>query len=349
MTNYFYLMKGNNGASYIFNTSSWKAIKMSVKFYRALTFKSRIQKQGLMIFLFLIGKMYNRVCKSKNEIQEYLNTTIAKEDIDFNIDEASSVLISPTRDKIIVHHHNRYFHKFAFGESFLKVKHESDIYGLLKNVKSFIVSNFYDLKIEEESNYCSFKLQNAISSELSKSKVTFNLEIILAEFFNKSSHIRTMYFHDYINELLKRYKIINTKNIDLLENYFYNKNINIQIPFGLVHRDFKPWNTLINDEFLIFDFEEAIVNGLPMEDLLNFYVDPVIRYLPTSEVYNYMYSDEQIVKYQNYLTTISCLLDYNLLIVSYLIERILFWTKENDLDTALAYERLLNLSILNEK
>ena len=183
MDNYFYLMKGNSGASYVFNTRSWKAIKLSVKFYRALTFKSRFQKQGLMIFLFLIGKMYNRVCKSKNEIQEYLNTTISKLDIDFNIDEECSVQISPTRDKIIVHHHSRYFHKFAFGESFKKVKHESDIYGLLKNIKSFKVSNFYDLKIAEKSNYCSFKLQNAISSEVSKSKVTFNLEIILADFF----------------------------------------------------------------------------------------------------------------------------------------------------------------------
>lgn len=144
MTNYFYLMNGNNGSSYIFNISSWRAIKISVKFYSTFTFKAKVQKQGLIIFLFLISKIYRKICKSKNEIQEYLNSTISKVDIDFNIDEASSVSISPTRDKIVVHHHNRFFQKFAFGKSFKKVKHESDIYGLLKNTKSFTVSNFYD-------------------------------------------------------------------------------------------------------------------------------------------------------------------------------------------------------------
>jgi hypothetical protein len=346
MTNNLYLMNGSNGASYVFNTNSLNAIKMSLKFYRALTFKSKVKKYGLMIFLFIIGKFYKKICKSKNEIQEYLNT-ITKVYIDFNIDEESSVLISPTRDKIIVHHHNRYFHKFAFERSFKKVKHESDIYALLKNVRSFNVSNLYDLKIEDKSNYCSFKLQNPTLIEVSKSKDKFNLATILAEFFKKSTCNKSINFNDYIKELLENYKTLNTKSINWLETYFDNKSLKGQIPLGLVHRDFKPWNTLTQEQFLIFDFEEAIVNGVPMEDLLNFYIDPIVRYLPVTEVYDFMFSKKQTSKYQNYLNNINCSLDFELLIISYLIERILFWSKENDLDTALAYEQLLNLSVTN--
>tara|TARA_R110000787_G_scaffold272848_5_gene380395 strand:- start:4148 stop:5167 length:1020 start_codon:yes stop_codon:yes gene_type:complete len=339
-------MNSNNGASYIFNTSSWSAVKISVKFYRALTIKSKVQKYVLIIFLFLIGKFYRKICKSKNEIQQYLNT-ISKVNIDFNIDKESSVLVSPTRDKIIVNHHNRYFHKIAFGESFKKVKNETYIYSLLKNLKSFNVSNFYDLKIEDKSNYCSFKLQNPITVVVSKNE--FKLTTILAEFFNKSGHNKTINFNDYIKELLENYKKLTTKKNNSIESYFGNKNLNSQVPLGLVHRDFKPWNTLSQEKLLIFDFEEAVFDGIPMEDLLNFYIDPIIRYLPVIEVYSFMFSKEQTSKYQNYLTNINCALDYELLIFSYLIERVFFWSKENDLDTALAYEQLLNLSITNKK
>ena len=71
-------------------------------------------------FLFVVGKFFPSICKSKDGIKIYLKESI-NSDVDFNLDENSSVLISPTRDKVIVNHHSKYFHKFAFAKSFINL------------------------------------------------------------------------------------------------------------------------------------------------------------------------------------------------------------------------------------
>ena len=92
---------------------------------------------------------------------------------------------------------------------------------------------------------------------------------------------------DYIEGLLKRFHSLNLDAINGLPEYFTkikNEFHTETIPLGLVHRDFKPWNTLLRDTVLIFDFEEAFIAGPPLEDLLNYYIDPIIRYQSAIQV-----------------------------------------------------------------
>ena len=86
MYNCFYVLSGNNNATYIFNTSHWFAIKESLKFYRAYTFKGKLQKSILTYFLFVVGKFFPSICKSKDAITIYLKEHI-KSDVDFDLDE----------------------------------------------------------------------------------------------------------------------------------------------------------------------------------------------------------------------------------------------------------------------
>ena len=114
------------------------------------------------------------------------------------------------------------------------------------------------------------------------------------------------------------------------------------LPLGLVHRDFKPWNILLRDSVLIFDFEEAIIAGPPLEDILNYYIDPVIRYQSAIQVYDFIYSKEKLTEYTTYLKLLNVNVSFEVLLVTYILERIIFWTKEDELDTASRYKDLLS-------
>ena len=52
----------------------------------------------------------------------------------------------------------------------------------------------------------------------------------------------------------------------------------LEISLGMVHGDFKPWNITNLKKPLIYDFEETIVNGLPLFDLFNYYISPTIEH-----------------------------------------------------------------------
>ena len=340
----FYILNGNNSATYIFNTSSWQNIGTSLKFYRAYTLKGKVQKKILQCFLFVVGKFIPSVYRSKEDIKTYLKENIIP-DIDFNLDENSSVLISPTRDKVIVNHHAHYFHKFAFGKSFEKVKNENAIYKSLQNAKEFQVASVMDLKINEQLSSCNFKLVNPPVNTGHKLLEIDNLPEILVEFFNSSPHKKTVKFSDYIEDLLKRFHSLNMEPINNLTSYLakIQKEYDTEtMPLGLVHRDFKPWNILLRDSVLIFDFEEAIISGPPLEDLLNYYIDPVIRYQSSIQVYDFLYSKEKVTEYSSYLKLLNVIVTFEVLLVTYVVERIVFWTKEEELETAMHYKNLLS-------
>jgi len=344
MHNCFYVLSGNNGATYIFNTKSWAAIKESLKFYRAYTLKGKIQKSILTFFLFVVGKFFPPICKSKDAIKLYLKENI-NPDIDFNLDENSSVLISSTRDKVIVNHHGQYFHKFAFGKSFENVKNEGAIYKLLQNSVEFHVARLKDLKIDIKGISCQFKLVNPPENHKNQLNTIDDLSAILVEFFNSSPHKKTVTLADYIEDLLKRFHSLNIEPINNLSSYLakiQNEVHTETMPLGLVHRDFKPWNTLLRDTVLIFDFEEAIPNGTPLEDLLNYYIDPVIRYQPTIQVYDLLYSKGKVREYISYLKLLNVKVPFEIFIVTYVLERIVFWTKEEELETAMHYKNVLS-------
>tara|TARA_B110000503_G_scaffold142851_1_gene241256 strand:- start:938 stop:1996 length:1059 start_codon:yes stop_codon:yes gene_type:complete len=351
MKQIFFIVNGNNGASYIVNTSHWSSIKESLKFYRAYTFKGKLQKSVLTYFLFVIGKFFPSICKSKDAIKIYLKENI-NSNIDFNLDDNSSILISPTRDKVIVNHHEKYFHKFAFGKSFIKVQNESAIYKLLQNSKEFQVASVMDLKIDEQLSTCNFKLVNPPVNTGHKLLEIDNLPEILVEFFNSTPQKKTVTLVDYIEDLLKRFYSLNMEPITNLTSYLakIQKEYDTEtMPLGLAHRDFKPWNTLLRDTALIFDFEEAIIAGPPLEDLLNYYINPVIRYQSALQVYDFLYSKEKQTEYTAYLKLLKVTVPFEVLLVIYMLERIVFWTKEKELETAMHYKNLLSPILLNSQ
>jgi len=341
MIKHFFILKGNNGASYIVNTKNWKAITYSLKFYKVRTSKTKLLKEGLCVFLFLKKYLFPYNLKSSEEINPDLQN-ISKFDCEFNIDANCSVLISPTNDKVIVHHHHEYFQKFAFGKSYLSVKKEAEIYKLFKpSIQSFQVSHFFDEAIENDKWY-SFKLSNA-DKETTKKK-TADLVPVLVEFFKTSTH-KICSVNTYINELLNKIETFDKNEIQLqvhvLEKHKKTHGT-FEFPLGLVHRDFKPWNLLNFEKPLIFDFEEAIIDGPPLEDLLNFYVDPIIRYKSAKKVAEKIVSNTFMQKCNTYLKKLDIKMDFTFFLNVYLIERMLFWKNAEDTETSNKYLNLSN-------
>lgn len=344
----FFILKGNNGASYIVNTKSWKAISYSLKFYKARTLKAKILKNGLHCSLFLYRILGTGKLKNSLEINLYLQKSLNL-NCEFTIDANCSVLISPTRDKVIVHHHEQYFQKFAFGKSYFNVKNEATIYDLFNlEIKNFQVSKFFDT-YDDSVNFCSFKLSN---KHIKSTKIgTTDVVPTLVEFF-KFAKSRQCSVEIYINNLLTKIELLGKeKMLAQLQvlNDLKNKHGKLKFPLGLVHRDFKPWNILNFDRSLIFDFEEAILEGPPLEDLLNFYIDPIIRYKTTKAVAEKTLNNEHLLKYKNYLHALDISIDVKVFLHIYLLERMLFWTNANDNETSKNYINLYIYLIKNSK
>jgi len=318
----FLLIHSKNGASYALNAKNWQSIGYSLEFYKPQNFKSLLTRECLRIFLFLGGKFKLRFFKSPLEIEQYLEE-ITTGKIKNPISTNSSVLISPTRNKIIINDHNKYFRKIAFGDSYEKVKNEGVIYKLLINKSNkFKVSDFLEMR-DIDGEYYSFKMITPSEKDV-KCKRKWDLVDILIEFF-KSSKIQ--------NETIEAYFLKLQNNFDLSdyeqETKFINKIIGPHgqkvVPLGLVHRDFKPWNIKNSNPIIIYDFEETIKNGLPLEDLMNYYIDPIIRYKKTSHVADAILSEDKINHYHLYLNRLNIDVNVMVLLFLYLFNRMLFW------------------------
>ena len=349
MTNKFFkILQGNNGATYIVNAKDRKSINDSLKFYKARNFKSKFLKAGFKVLLLLQGKLYAKKLKSSSDIEQYLQH-ISKSPCDFGVNDNSSVLISPTSDKIIVHQHNEYFQKFAFDKSYEKVKNESTIYNLIpQNLKFFQVSKFSDLH-DERDKYCSFNLSNK-HLKIGKNEKPKIVPALL-EFF-KTTESKTTKLGAYIEALINtidlNHNIEMKAQVDILKkigkSYF-----SLEVPLGLVHRDFKPWNILSYEKPLIFDFEEAIIDGLPLHDLYNFYTDPIIRYMSSRKVASIILSQQRVEEYNAYLNNLNINIDFNIFLHIYLVEQVIFWRKANELHTSNRYLNLSNYLISKSK
>lgn len=345
----FYFLTGNNGASYILNVKDLNALTESLKFYRALSLRSKILKEGLRITLMIKARSFSNSFKTVAEVQEYL-LNLAGENVNFEIDENCSVLISPTRSKIIVNHHGDYFQKYAFGDSYTRVRNEASIYELFPlEPDNFQVSEFYDLKNSAEG-ICSFKLSNN-NVDVTGSSSTFDPVTTLVEFFNLPGTTKIT-IEEYTKGLLERL------NSSAIQHFSFQKEVlelirskygTKEFPLGLVHRDFKPWNVIEYPKILIFDFEEAITSGPPLEDLLNYYIDPIIRYQSTQRVAAYLRSENQVHYQKDYLNSLNIDLDPRIFLHFYIIERVLFWYDAKENQTATAYLKLSNHLIKSKK
>ena len=341
-TKLFYILKGNNGATYICNAKNWKSSSQSLKFYKAKSIKATTLKQGLHWYLFLKGRFFKAKLKSVIEIDQYLQKVSAI-NTTFNINENCSVLISPTNDKVIVHHHNDYFQKFAFGQSYYKVKNEAEVYKLFNEPNTFQVSVFFDEK-DILNNFCSFKLKNKSSNLYKNTSEAFSLVSALVEFFNVSKQ------QNY--SIYKYVQIIQDKLLEVDKSQFKSqikvvdelkdKYGHLSLPLGLVHRDFKSWNILHSEKILIYDFEETIIDGPPLEDLFNYFIDPIILYKKPQEVIKYIYSKKNLRLYNRYLKELNIEIDFNFFLQIYLVNRILFWKNENKMIMMYKYVELSN-------
>ncbi len=341
MKSVFFILEGNNGATYIFNAKDMDAVTTSLKFYKARTAKQKVMKNALKLYLNGTGLFCKTpvfcALKNKNETEQYLEQQTGKH-IDFELDDNCSILVSPTRDKIIVHHHDQYFHKFAFGKSYENVKNEAKIYELLdRSLHHFVVSKLYDHE-DRENEICSFKL----SSQRMSSKIDIDLTAALVELFNVSRK-ETCQFSSYLEGLKSRYaesRIVNNTIEKVLEQ-LARKHKNTPFRLGLVHRDFKPWN--INEEqgLLIYDFEEAVIDGLPLEDLFNYLVDPIVRYVPPSVVVEKVFNTENVKEYERYLDKLQIALEFEVLFYCYVVERAVFWMGADQKETSDKYRALL--------
>ena len=275
----FYIAKGKHGATYILNSKNWESIRYSLNFYNANSIKAKLLKPAFHVYLFIRGQLFANTLKNATVINSFLQNN-SKTYTCFNINNNCSVLVAPTQDKIIVHHHHQYFQKFAFRNSYSKVKKEARIYALFKRpLIHFQVSKYYDA-LDQNDEIMSFKLSNEnIDTQEAKLR-SDNLVTLLTEFFKtvpqKKSTIKT-----YVGNLKKELQKLPTKVIKnqlrILKDLQATSEAS-EFPLGLVHRDFKPWNIIHFNKPLIFDFEEALVDGLPLEDLLNYYIDPIIRF-----------------------------------------------------------------------
>jgi hypothetical protein len=329
----FFVLDGNNGASYIINCKSWNTITNSLQFYKARTFKAKFLKFGLQIVLLFKGKLKSKRLKTRASVEAYLQEVV-KSNCSFGIDSNCSVLISPTRDKVIVNNHGEYFQKFAFGKSYKNVKKEGEIYRLFKQpIKSFFVSEIFD-EYHEAAQFCTFKLRNNHNAHPSPADI--DMVSVLLEFFQVSS-TKECTVGEYVNSLhsslsdLDQERFIPQLNRLKLINEEYG---HLKFPLGLVHRDFKPWNVIENGGLLIFDFEEALTDGPPLEDLLNYDIDPIIRYEKSAAVASKLFSTDRIECYQRYLGELNIKVDYTIFINMYLIERAAFWARAKEYSTS---------------
>ncbi len=342
----YFILEGNHGATYIFNAKDTGAVTFSLKFYKARIIRQKVMKKILKFYLNSLALLYkipiNFGLKNTNRIKQYLEIS-TNMSIDFGLDENCSILISPTRDKIIVHHHGHYFQKFAFGKSYKNVKNEAKIYELLdKPLQHFKVSKFQDY-VNRENNFCSFKL----GSPLNSSNLDVDITLALVELFNISRKEGYL-FLTYLEKLKQKY-IINSVTHESIDKVFDKLEAsykNVRVDLGLVHRDFKPWN--INDEqgLLIYDFEESIIDGLPLEDLFNYYIDPIIRYFSPSEVAKYIFKEKYIKEYERYLHQLEISIDFKVFLYCYSIERIVFWANVNEIETSEKYCTFLELILM---
>jgi hypothetical protein len=345
----YFILEGSTNSTYIFNAENVDAITYSLKFYKARTVKQKVMKNAFKLYLYCMGLLCRTsslcILKDKSEVGRYLEKSIDRP-MDFKLNEKTSVFISSTRDKIIVHHHGFFFQKFAIGNSYKKVKNEAMIYELLDvPLQNFEVSKFYD-HADNENEFCSFKL----SSQRKNIKIDINLTSALVEMFNVTKQNECSFtFH--LEGLKNRYlkSTIECESVERVLRNFIDNYKNLFIPLGLVHRDFKPWN--VNDEsgLLIYDFEEAVIDGPPLEDLFNYYIDPIVRYLSPSKVSEKIFEIKNVKEYECYLGKLEINLDFKLLLYCYLIERAIFWMNANEKETSARYCDLFEYIIMEYK
>ena len=273
MNKIYLIKKGNNGATYIFNTKDINSIVLSLEFYKTFTFRQYLVKT--VLFSNLIMEKY--FSKSKlfdiQKVKEYLKINTL-DSIDFDIDQNSSILISPTNDKIIIHKHDKNsFIKYAFGNSLDGVKtiFESGRYISFSN-KSYAMTiaqmyKYYDI-IDYLNNIQGIK----INAEFAAGKGDIKLLEIIK---NKKQHLNVLHC---LKEAAKYGEIESIKF--LLNNYDVN-DIDLKITIEATTNLYGLNNKLISDD----EKEEIVKYILDNYELSLYQLDSLFYYTQERNAY----------------------------------------------------------------
>lgn len=339
----FFILEGRNGATYIINAKNKKNINQSLLFYKARSTKQKIFKNAFLLFLISFSALrfskFTNIFKSTLEIDEYLGKLTS---VTIPFSNNSSILISSTRDKIIVNN-NHYFLKLAFSSSFYNVKKELAVYKKLSGEKKhFLISSVSSPRIEDE--VCSFEMHTPSRPKKSQ-KVTVTPDLLiepLVEFFlhSDSNQINVVNYADNLFNKLSKLTFIKSGPINKIQKKLQSVTKRT-CPLGLVHGDFKPWNILPETPIVFFDFEEAVFEGLPLEDLLNYVIDPDIRYKSCEMMALIIFQEKNISSYRKYLNLLKININFKVFLYIYLLSRVEFWASKSQSDTAICYLNLL--------
>lgn len=172
-------------------------------------------------------------------------------------------------------------------------------------------------------------ISSEFSSRLSKSHVVF-----LAEIFSKTSAQRVFSESKFAHDLKKRIERLETGKMkdsyEMVSDYLERKIGNKEIPFGICHRDFTPWNTFFHKEMLyVFDWEYTEKGYPPLLDIYHFIIQDgiLVRHLDPGGLFKRIKRNRKLIDEYCFLIgidkdlTVSLLLCYLLDISLLYIER----------------------------
>ncbi len=342
------MIKGNNGAFYSINLANLETINRSLDFYKTNSFLINFMKKLLKITLFAYGKFFYFSNLLKIESAYNIRQQIQQiTGFEVDINEYSAVYISATYTKVIISEPNLFI-KYCAEKDVEFIKKEILIYKILNQAKprTFLVSDLLSYEIQ---NHFSKVVMSNILQKTNRSTELKNISLALVDFY-KSFELKEVTISEYIRDFYKNVELLDVKNkipneiisfIDALQL------CNDKIKFGLSHNDFKWYNILYTQPITIFDFETCDY-GLPLLDLFNYLVDPIIsrEYFDDEYVYSVILKEKQILN--EYLTNVDCNLNFNLIVSLCILDRIVFWSKYPVEIKLKNYLKLLE-KVLNEK
>ena len=320
----FFYIHGGNGASFFFSMLNMDEWRKSLEFYRAVSQTARIKKFFLRIAYSILKQ---RASLTKDMVSRMIEKELC---IPVSIPESASAMVSPTRDKVIIHIHGYGYEKIAIGKSKEGIVQEVKVYQLLTQAKPHTFAFSSVEKIAQDETSIRFFMQYANGIFLEDVPSIASLTEALIEFFSLGK-TNFRLWEELYHDLLKDFP-------DLMERVSDEMKKG-GTPVGLVHRDFKPWNVKSGNLPLFFDFESATFSGCPLEDFFNYIVDPLLRYQDGKNIQKQVRAQlpiaNKILKKMNIPTE-----NIQKYWKWYLLERTVFWTTRKQTEIA---QRFLSL------
>lgn len=254
--NCFFRVDGSNGATFFLSSASFADWKKSLGFYRGVSYLAAVKKFLLLAAYFV---MKRKATLPASQVVAALRQ-ILPESVVLMLDDHDSAMISPTRDKVIIHHHGRSFEKFAVGASCDGVARELDLYQLLESKKPQYFCFSPLLGGEKGKDFV--RLEMAYPPLQKGQGGALPLEAF-AEFFDLKRENDATWASCW-ERLRLPFEVPATDREGTT-------------PVGVVHYDFKPWNVNFGKLPQVFDFE-SVSFGLPLTDFFNYVVDPALHF-----------------------------------------------------------------------